>query len=196
MNEYAVNFKNRQFTTSVSQSASLRVYSPVTSVKCWCAATSPQTWWFSTSRPQTLCLRLSVNMINMNNYLWTWSTWTIICEHDEIACFYCKVLFTLHEYLARCFWPKIPTDIILHCILKERSHVTKFSPSPIFSLLLFSIVSINNEQNGWQTHSAHYSARHHWHNAKLNNGLFFKVKISGWISLSVNAPLISVRLMG
>ena len=65
--------------------------------------------------------------------------------------------------------------------LKERSHVKKFSPSPIFGLLLFRIV--------WQSRSAHYSAHHHWHHTKLNNGPFFIVKISGWISLCVNRPL-------
>ena len=45
--------------------------------------------------------------------------------------------------------------------LKVCSHVTKFSPSLIFDSLLFSIVSMNNRQNGRQTHSARYSARHH-----------------------------------
>ena len=49
---------------------------------------------------------------------------------------------------------------------QERSHLTKFSPSPIFSPLLFSIVSMNDRQNASITHSAHYSVRHHWHNAK------------------------------
>ena len=67
---------------------------------------------------------------------------------------------------------------ILPCFLnlKVCSHVTKFSPAPIFSALLFSIVSMNDRQNRWLTHSARYSARHHWHNAKLNNGPFLNWK--------------------
>ena len=56
--------------------------------------------------------------------------------------------------------------------LKVCSHITKSSPSLIFSLLLFSIVPMNNGQNGWQTHSACYSVSQHWFNAKLNNRLF------------------------
>ena len=41
----------------------------------------------------------------------------------------------------------------VHSVLKVCSHVTKFSPSPVFSPLLFSIVSmnngLNNRKNGW-----------------------------------------------
>ena len=39
---------------------------------------------------------------------------------------------------------------------------------------LFRIVPMNNEQNGSVTHFAHYSARHHWHNAKHQRVIFFK----------------------
>ena len=42
--------------------------------------------------------------------------------------------------------------------------------------------------DGLWTHSARYSARHHWHNVQLNIGLILKMKKSGWISLRVNTP--------
>ena len=57
------------------------------------------------------------------------------------------------------------------------SHVTKFRT--IFSFLISArysviIVSMNIGQNGLWTHSARYSARHHWHNVKLNIGPILK----------------------
>ena len=72
--------------------------------------------------------------------------------------------------------------------LKPCSHIQIFSP--IFLLCKRSVIaSMNDGQNGLWTHSTRYSAHHHWHHTKLNHGPFFKVKISGWISLCVDAPL-------
>ena len=41
-------------------------------------------------------------------------------------------------------------------------------------VIVYHVVSMNNRQNGWQTHSVHYPARRHWYNAKLINGPFLK----------------------
>ena len=71
---------------------------------------------------------------------------------------------------------------------KECSHVTKFSP--IFSFLISARYSVQHCVNAYRaewTHSARYSARHHWHNVKLNIGPILKMKKSGWISLRVNS---------
>ena len=63
----------------------------------------------------------------------------------------------------------------LHQVSVQRlidcSHSTKFSP--IFSFLISARYSVNN---GWWTHSAHCSVRHHRHNVKLNNGPTPKMK--------------------
>ena len=56
-------------------------------------------------------------------------------------------------------------------VLRDCSHITKFIP--IFSFLILTRYSANN---GLWTHSARYSARHHWHNVKQNIGSILKMK--------------------
>ena len=51
---------------------------------------------------------------------------------------------------------------VLDSYISPCLHVTFLKKGP----LLFSIVSMNNGQNGFIIQSVHYSARHHWHNAK------------------------------
>ena len=60
------------------------------------------------------------------------------------------------------------------------------------TLILMCDLDLINSR--WQqTHSVHYSAHHHWHNPKLNNGL--KLEISVWISLSRERSFASTNKM-
>ena len=62
----------------------------------------------------------------------------------------------------------------LYVSAKTDGRITKFSP--IFSFLISARYSVNN---GLWTHSARYSAHHHWHNVKQNIGPILKMKKIG-----------------